>query len=107
MSVDITRSAPACPQMPPLQEQGRVRVGEDHGARGKGQAYKLLQKEKRRLGDSHRHPLEEISVHLLILSLSSIRVWIFIYGCRLVLSKLSGILNQIDNFNVSVYHSQI
>ena len=38
MSVDITRSAPACPQMPPLQEQGRVRVGEDHGARGKGQA---------------------------------------------------------------------
>ena len=34
MSVDITRSAPACPQMPPLQEQRRLRVGEAYGARG-------------------------------------------------------------------------
>ena len=43
MSVDITRSAPACPQMPPLQEQGRLRVGEAHGARGERQ-FELLHK---------------------------------------------------------------
>ena len=35
-SPDITRAAPARPPVPPLQEQGRLRLGQDHGAGGKG-----------------------------------------------------------------------